>query len=642
MKFRFSWIAGLALGLVAFMASAEDFPPISEAERALDEIPGQPGTPAVVLYEKGELKMMDYGREASSYLRVNVRTKILTEEGKTFGEVEIPHSGFYRLKDVEGRTVLPDGRVVPLPEDAIFEERRSRSLKRFTTKLAFPAVEVGAILDYRYLVRWNDLFFLEPWYFNHRVPTLLSEIVYIKPNNLGLVPWAIQSQKHPIQTEVTKTPKGAQIRAWSENLPAIPEEPYDFPFADLANRFMLIPKEIQLSGSSLPLMDSWRSTCAFYADDYKNAQRSDRKASRHAQGLAAGGSLVEKVAAIHAFVRDEIATLLVAGVGLMEDEKVDSVFESRRGSPAGQALLLQSMLAAIKVDSDLVWVAERTNGRIDLEVANPWWFDAVIVRTEIDGKPVYLDPLDPSVGMGHLSPYYDGMPAVVFDRKKPETIELPAPPHEKNLRRARVDLEIDGDGRVIGGGTLEVAGHQAWFFLRWKDDPEATTEAWKEYLEEKYPGYEVSEVEVDEDLGQQRIEVRWSLAQREEEVLGDEVTLVPSRPLGPKGQPFTLPPENRKTPVQMHYGVRDESIWTLSYPPGWEIEALPSAETFGGAVGTIELRVETDEAENRITVHRRFERPGREYVGLDKYRLLRDFYTQAAKQDAQSVVLINQ
>ena len=208
----------------------------------------------MVLFEKAEVKLMDYPAEASSFLKVRTRIKILTEEGKSYGEEEIGHSAFWRLKKVEGRTVLPNGDVVPLPKDAIFEERRSRSGKSFVTKLVFPAVEVGAILDYYYEVRWDSIFFLDPWYFHNRIPTLLSEITYIKPNNLALVPWGTQAGPQEMKSSSEKTPLGSEIRIWVENLPGVPKEDHSFPFADLSSRFMMVPKEVSVRGTRFP---SW-------------------------------------------------------------------------------------------------------------------------------------------------------------------------------------------------------------------------------------------------------------------------------------------------------------------------------------------------------------------------------------------------
>lgn len=633
----------LAFCLVGFsgVAQAADFPPISEEERRIDAVAGQAGAPALVLYRKAELRMLDYPREVSSYLKVSVRLKILTEEGKEHGEVEIPHSGFYRLKKVEGRTVLPDGRVVPLPEDAVFEERRSRSLKTFVTKLVFPAVEVGAILDYKYTVRWDHLFFLEPWYFHGRLPTRLSEITYIKPDNLALEPWAVQNHKQPLQTSITRTKIGTKLRIWAEELAGIPDEPYGFPFADLSTQFMLVPTAVNLNTGREPLLDSWRSTCGFFADDYKNARRADRRARKKAAELGAGlQSLVEKLAALHAFVRDEVRTDLVYGISIGEDETADSVLSDRHGTPVAKALLLQAMLAALKIDSDLIWVADRSSGRVDLSVANPWWFDVALVRVEIDGEPVYLDPFDRSVGFGRLAPYYEGTKGLIFHRSKPEIIELPGAPVADNLRRASVDLTVDSEGRVSGRGSLDLDGHQAWRFVRLGDDAAATEEAWQEYLADRFVGYEITEIEIEEDLRRQHVRVSWSLRQRDEEVLGDEVSIHLSRPVGPASQPFGLPVGQRRTPVQMPYGRLDEVSTRLTWAEGWELEVSPPDVSHKGAAGRVDCRTKTVESARRLSFERRFELSGREFGGNAGYAALRDLHEEASKADARAVVLV--
>ena len=131
-------------------AAGANFPPVTDEERALTSVPGEPNAPAVVLFKKGEFLLAGYGQQIGSLassLRVQVRMKILTEEGKANGEVAIGHSDAYRLHGFQARTVLPDGRVIPVPSDAKFVRKTSRSRKSFVTAVAFPSVQVGAILD---------------------------------------------------------------------------------------------------------------------------------------------------------------------------------------------------------------------------------------------------------------------------------------------------------------------------------------------------------------------------------------------------------------------------------------------------------------------------------------------------------------
>src|SRR3954463_5121850 len=109
---RTAILATLILTLAACRgAMAADFPPVTDEERALTSVPGEPNAPAVVLFKRGEFLMAGYGRfvgSLASHLRVQGRVKILTEAGKSNGEVAVVHSGSLRLQNFSGRTVLPD------------------------------------------------------------------------------------------------------------------------------------------------------------------------------------------------------------------------------------------------------------------------------------------------------------------------------------------------------------------------------------------------------------------------------------------------------------------------------------------------------------------------------------------------------
>ena len=229
--------APLALALPIALASAgaaaaESFPPITDEERALTAVPGQPNAPAVVLFRKGELRMMDLARQdVSSLLVVSVRLKILTAAGKDRGDVKIAHSGSMRLQGFDGRTVLPDGTVVPVPKEAAFRRTLSRSRRYYLTSVAFPAVREGAILDYQYTVRWDSIFFLEPWFFQDSLPVMHSEVTYKIPRGLEVTVWQSDPMRVGIKSETGKDMLGIWVRAWGDRLPPVPEESHSLPFA---------------------------------------------------------------------------------------------------------------------------------------------------------------------------------------------------------------------------------------------------------------------------------------------------------------------------------------------------------------------------------------------------------------------------
>lgn len=622
-------------------ALAADFAPITDAERALTSVPSDPGAPAVVLYEKARLKLLDYPHDVFSSLEVETRIKILTEQGKErYSDVAIEHSRFWRLSDFAGRTVLPDGREIEISNDAIFVDTLSRARREFVTKAAFPAVEVGAILDYRYRMHWDSIFSAEPWTFANEVPTLLSEITYVVPKSLGVKPWGQEVGGAKLQVASDRQADGTHIKVWAENVRAIPDEPASFPLVDLSSRFMAVPTQVAggISGS-MPLMESWDTVADLVYpqyDEFRNRKRGARKKGKEIAAAHADAGRRAQAEAIYDFVRDQIRSDSTSV--FVTETTADRVLAEGRGEYAEKALLLIEMLDGAGIDSELVWAASRFDGRIDTNVPNPWWFDRSLVRIDLDGEQVLVDPNDQGVGFGQLVPGFEGMPALIYSQRKPKIVTLPMSSPDDHLHRAELELAVDGEGRVTGSGKVRITGHHAWVERILSGDEEPA-ERWEKKLEESFTGYEASVVEVTDDRAGQAIEVTFEIAMRDEEVLGDEVLLWPSRPIGPLQQQFTLPPEKRLTPVQLPFADVEEVEMNLTYPPGWDPVNLPKPLSVSSPAGSAEQQVETDTEGRRVHYVRRLEVARSEFGSGDEYAALRQLLQEMERGDAQALAL---
>ncbi len=624
--------------------SAAHFPAIPRSAKQLSSVPRFPEAPAVVLYRNARFTMMGT-RVSQTYssLEVEGRIKLLTQEGKKYGEVEVPHNDFVRLVSFEGRTVLPDGRVVPLPKDAVFEQKVSGQRNWSETTATFPALEPGAILDYRYELRFESIAHLDPWYFQDAIPTLHSEITYYVPSDVAAAPWGRASFGAKFQSHQRRTARGTEFKVWMDDLPPIPDEPEAFPFEDLSSRFLLLPTSINSGGAGRYLLfDDWKATCnvldSYYADVLHRDDAVRAKAREIAR--AAGDDPEARARALFAFVRDSISTAPVLGVVPVGGGTLDDRLEAQRADSAGKALMLQTMLDAAGVVGDLVWAADRRYGRVDLEVANPNWFEKVLVRVELGGRDVFLDPSDPGNGFGYLDADLEGMDSLVYSRRKPEKIELPSRPWESNTRHATLALRVGDDGAVSGTGRLDLEGHDGAAWLLAQGSSADRRDALTDYLKKRFSGFEVSDVEVTEDLDAPRIELTWSLAQREEDVLGDQVEVVPSRPLGPISQRFTLAPADRLTPVLLPFADRDEEKVTVSWPRGWRADVVPESSSFSSGAGSFTTEVSVEDGGQRLVYSRRFDTREREFVGREAYAALRDLYAAVEKSDAEKLLLL--
>jgi hypothetical protein len=623
-------------------AAAADFPPITDEERALTSVPGEPNAPAVVLFKKGEFLMAGYGLPTGnlgSSLRVQVRVKILTEEGKSNGEIAISHSGAERLHGFQARTVLPDGREIPVPADARFVRKTSRSNKTFTTAVAFPAVQVGAILDYHYELWFDSPIYLDPWYFSEEVPVRYSEVVFRTSPELQAQAWSRAPQRVKIQKQTDRNSNGYTTKAWAENIPSVPDDLYGPPYTDLAAQMLLLPTGFANADYHEPLLESWPKTCELIGKLYDQVRRHDSGVEKAARAAAGTGSPRQQAEALYRFVRDQIESSGYIGVSVDPDRGLGKVLSERSGSRAERALLLQAMLKAVRIDSRLVWAANRDRGAVDTALPNPNWFDAVLVQVQLDGKTVYLDPSDRALGFGHLRAGYEGTPALIHDSKKPEGVVLPATPFDQNLRRAELDLALDDKGRLAGTGTLRLSGHHAWERIDWQPDAAKTAQAWKEWLGARFRDYQISDVKAVESTDDEKVTVTWTLAQRADEALGDEATVVPSAPLGPLAQPFVQPASSRRTGVFFDYPDREEVELRLRWPEGWKVEGMPQEKNVASAVGGLTTTVEAKPGERSLVYTRRVDITRRDLATSQQYEAIRSLFGDVEKNDAQALLL---
>ncbi len=629
-------LALLALALPASSATA-DFPPITAPEKALTAVAGEPNAPAVVLYRKGVFQMEHVGKQSDSIFTVQARIKVLTEAGKEHGEIVLPHDSFRRLKYLKGRTVLPDGKVLELSEKDVFKRQASRLDGYYATAAALPGVEVGAILDYEYQLRYRSLYRLVPWHFQSRIPTLHSEISYVVPEWIGFRPWA-KVLPDRFHQEIDKQPKGRTLRAWMKDMPSIPEEPFSFPFGDLSNQFMILPTQYQFSGRQIDLLTSWPTVCDRQKSLYYDHRKNDGKARKKARELAAtaGGDKREQAAAVYRFVRDGIQLESLYGIFVREGASVDSVISQGRGDEADKALVLQSMLEALKISTDLVWVADRAGGKKDLNTPNPGWFDRMIVRVDLGGETVFLDPSDRRLGFGYLPPGLEGTEALLYHSRKPEVIQLPVTPWQENRRRAVVDLALDDEGRLGGSGSLQLAGHHAWEQMRGQGDAESA-EAWREWLEGSFSDFTVTGVEVSEAPDERRIQVSWSMQQPEEEVLGDEASLRVSRPLGIGTNPFKTA---RRNPVRFSFTDRDQVELSLTWPEAWRVDVLPRVADFAGPVGAFIAGVDHRPAERLLSTTWRVDVVRQELTSPALIAAIGELLSVVENADGQNLVLV--
>ncbi len=176
--------AAFLFAVASPMALCAQFQQPTADELKMTSDPMAPGADAVYLDIK------EVANDPIHYESVYERIKVLTEKGKELATVELPYlKGTFKVTDIKGRTIHPDGTVIPLTikaEDLMVAKTGDQQIQKKVFTL--PSVEVGSILEYYYTVTYDDDLYSSPsWeiqrsYFIHKAHFQFTPMKAFMPN----------------------------------------------------------------------------------------------------------------------------------------------------------------------------------------------------------------------------------------------------------------------------------------------------------------------------------------------------------------------------------------------------------------------------------------------------------------------------
>src|SRR5262245_18954846 len=208
----------LGLLILPVLAYADDWLPVTPEELTMTSQPNAPKAPAVFLYR--QVDRDDNASEENVYARI----KVLTEEGRKFGDVEIPYDRENEnIRSLQARTIRPDGTIIDF-NGTVYDKPlvKTRDYNMMAKSFTLPNVDVGSIVEYRYR---HTLAY--GWVFNSR--WLLSQDLFtrravfsLRPSRNFTLRWS-----WPLGLpEGTKPPENdhGTVRLETQNVPAFVSE----------------------------------------------------------------------------------------------------------------------------------------------------------------------------------------------------------------------------------------------------------------------------------------------------------------------------------------------------------------------------------------------------------------------------------
>ena len=149
-------VVGLVVGLLAVpqAKAGVGFQPVSPDELNLKSEPLAPGAAAIILYRQVDRDDNVHTPHEDNYIRV----KILSEEGRKYGDVEIPFDKANEdVVGIRARTIGPDGSIKDFGGQ-VFEKElvKGRGRKYLAKTFTLADVQAGSIIEYAYTADFHE------------------------------------------------------------------------------------------------------------------------------------------------------------------------------------------------------------------------------------------------------------------------------------------------------------------------------------------------------------------------------------------------------------------------------------------------------------------------------------------------------
>jgi hypothetical protein len=637
----------LIFGMVCWMLGApragvgDDWLPVSQEELKMTSEPLAPGAPAIFLFRKVDRDDATY--HENDYARI----KILTEEGRKYANVELAFDKkIGNIRGIKARTIRPDGSIENF-DGKIYEQTiaKAKGLKFLAKTFTLPNVQVGSIIEYRYVSEWN-----EGWVYDSH--WILSEELFTKRGSFSLKP----NQHFAMRTTVPSgLPPGASppkddhgaIRLEAQNIPAFHIEDFMPPENELKFRVDFI--YLSESNEEKEPDKFWKKEGQRRYNQL-NEFTGKRKAMEEAisQIVAPGDSPETKLRKIYARVQQ--LRNLSAEPSKTEEEMKRNKLKSpnnveevwKNGYAYGRDIdwLFLALVRAAGLEAYPILVSDRSNYFFKPGAMNPYQLNDNLVLVKLNGKDLYFDPGTPYASYGLLPWPETAVAGLRLEKDGGGWIQTPAPESSDGriVRKAVLKLNPDTGG-LEGKLTVTYSGHEALekrLEERIQDDAQR-----KKLLEDLVREYIPAGIEVElTNKPDWKSSASTLVAEYDLKVPG-WVAGAGRRVLMPVGlfgntEKHVFEHSGRVHPIYFEFPFEKTDDITIELPLGWKTSSLPPATDQNQKYIGYSNKVEEKSGTLHLT---RTVRMGLLLVDQKNYPALRDYFQIVKTYDEQQIVL---
>jgi len=577
-------------------ANAQDWRPIDPAHLAMKGPTVEPDADAEAIFWEVTVNDEDIDTVLSHYIRI----KIFTPRGKeSEGTVEIPYLGSTRIKDIFARTIRPDGSIIDMKKDAVFDKTlvKAGGLKIKARSFALPSVEPGVIIEYRWKeVRRSGLYMR--FQLQRDIPVQVVKY-FIKPysyTRYGMRLACFNGVTIPLQKE-----KNGFVSATANNVTAFREEPH-MPPEDQVRRWMLI---FYAEDRNLDPNRYWNETGKRLYEVFKPLMKVNDEVKRAAaEAIGDATAPEQKLERLFNYCRTKIKNVSDDASGMSQEEREkmkknnnpSDTLKRGMGTWADINLLFASLTLAAGFDPHMAMLGDRSDTFFDPKFPDDYFLHTFNVAVKVDDEWRFFDPGTTYVQYGMLRWQTEGNQALITDPREPTFVKTPLSPPEKSLEKCTAKLRLSEDGTLEGDVRIEYTGHLA---VQQKenndeDSPQQREQTLLDWVKRRMKTAELSDIRIENVTDpvkpfvyQFHIRVP-DYAQK----TGKRLFLQPAFFQKGEGPIFTT--SQRKHAIYFHYPWKEENEVIIELPKGFTLDNADAPAPFNvDRVGAYAVKVQS-------------------------------------------------
>jgi hypothetical protein len=441
------------------------FPDITPEQKSLTSVRFAPGAPAVVLLEvEQQSQDPDFAVAQVVHIERIRRIKILTQAGiESYSDYRRVLLGDWRVQKLQARTVLPDGTIVDA-KDSIFQEKSAGSQKDDSTlrtiRVAFPKVQVGAILDVRESYNVDGAPYRR-WAVQDRIPVIENRFLMVIPDGLQMKIGAFLLSPDEQKAITGRTPLG-RFFAWRFlDQTAVPDEPNQPPIEDISKALVIYPESFKTEAIYAGFSPDWK-TWGKHGKERWDAflKRKSEQVAELARQVCDGKSgAADKAEAIRSTIRTRFR-IVYPSYWPPEEASPDELLTRGSGYSGDAAGLEIAMLKSVGVPAVPVVYRKRSSGILPKDTPLANLLDDTLVRIAGDKGPAYVSVLE-DVPTGVPPPEARGVWAMAVDGASDAPALLPDYTAAENRASRIVRAQLSADGSLSGEIEAQLRGVRA-------------------------------------------------------------------------------------------------------------------------------------------------------------------------------------